>query len=45
MGPGGPLFAETLLVSLMQAKIPAGAFANRAATPAPSPSFRLKNKG
>jgi len=28
-----PLFAETLLVSLMQARIPAGSFPNRAAPP------------
>jgi hypothetical protein len=28
----------------MTVKIPAGAFANRAAIPAPGPSYRLKNK-
>jgi hypothetical protein len=31
------------LVSLRKAKIPAGAFAIRAAIPAPSPGFRRKN--
>jgi len=32
------------LVSPMKAKIPAGAFAKRAAIPVPSPSFPLKGK-
>jgi len=44
IGTGGPFFAETHLVSLRQAEIPAGAFANRAAAPAPSPGSRPKNK-
>ena len=39
-----PSFAESLLVPPMMAKIPAGAFANRAAIPTPSQSFRLKHK-
>jgi len=40
-----PLFAETLLVSQMKAEFPAGAFANRAAAPAPNPSLPPKNIG
>jgi len=49
MGPGGaaglPLsFAKSLLVAPMKGQIPAGAFANRIAIPAPGPSFPLKNK-
>jgi hypothetical protein len=36
------LFAESLRVSSEKAEIQAGASANRAATSAPSPSFRLK---
>jgi hypothetical protein len=39
-----PLFAESFWVSLMKAKIPTGAFPNRAATSVPLPSFQLKNK-
>ena len=49
MGPGGaaglpPSFEESLLVSSLKWQIPAGAFANRIAIPAPGPSFPLKNK-
>jgi len=39
-----PSFSEILLFSLMKAKIPAGAFANRGAIPVPIPSFPIKNK-
>src|SRR5512135_2353296 len=39
-----PFFAETRLGSLRRVKFPTGAFANRAATPAPGPGFCLKNK-
>ena len=39
-----PLFAETILASLMKAEFPVGASANRAAIPAPNPSFDLKSK-
>jgi hypothetical protein len=32
------------MISPLKAKFPAGAFANRAAVPVPSPSFPLKGK-
>jgi len=37
-----PSVAESLLVSPLKAQIPAGAFANRRATPGPRPSFPQK---
>ena len=49
MGTGGPFFAETHLVSPRQAEIPAGAFADRAATPRPvqvlAPKINGKSEG